>query len=100
MNDDDKIISGNPSYEPRYWMRVWIVGKALAIGWRRLPYEAMTFWGSAKEFGRDLRALLLAIILPLTFIAAPLWLWLLDRDNKKIEEHRRQAAKAWMDRNE
>lgn len=70
-------------YEKRYWMRVLILMRAIVTGWRKLPESLSTAKSSGYEFALDLWHLLLNIVLPLTFLAAPIWLWLLERDSKR-----------------
>lgn len=80
-----KIESTNPNYEKRYWMRVFIVGKSLFFGWGRLWYYIPDLWDSFKDFIHNLGQILLLIIIPMTFIFAPFWLYILERDNKKMQ---------------
>lgn len=78
-----QLESRNPNYEKRYWMRVWIVAVQVAKGWRMLPNSSRVAWSTTKELAVDLWQLFLNIVLPLTFFAAPLYLWMLEGDNKK-----------------
>lgn len=86
--------------EARYWMRVFIVGKAIAIGWRNLPVFFLPVLSSGKEFASDLWRLLLGLLLPLTFIGSPFWLWMLEKEDKERKERRIEAIKKMVNREE
>ncbi len=77
--------------ERRYWVRVWIVMRALLSGWAESGNSFLNARDSAVEFVKDLWILLLILLLPLTFWAAPLWLWLLESDDRKRKAAREKA---------
>jgi hypothetical protein len=77
--------------ELRYWARVWIVARALALGWSKSGPAFVNAWESAVELWSDLWRLAMFLLLPLTFWAAPLWLWGLERDNRMRKAARIKA---------
>lgn len=82
-DNNEKLKSSNPNYEPRYWKRLWIVASSMATGWRLLPGALAGAATSGKEFVMDLWKVFLHLVMPLTFIFAPFWLWLLEQDSAK-----------------
>lgn len=99
MNKDnnEKLKSTNPNYEPRYWKRLWIVASGIATGWRLLPGVFAVAATSGKEFILDLWRVFWHLVMPLTFILAPFWLWLLERDNAKRARERKADLQRAVD---
>lgn len=76
--------------EPRYWKRVLLVAWSYVLGHHMLREAISELWRGASELWRGvckfalaLFTTLLILVLPFTFWAAPLWLWLLERDEAK-----------------
>lgn len=69
--------------EPRYWKRVLLVAWSYVLGHHMLLEVMPELWRSACKFALALFTTLLILVLPFTFWAAPLWLWLLERDQAK-----------------
>lgn len=87
-------LSEISSKEPRYWKRVWIVAKGLATGWRRAPEVLWELAISVKHVLKDLCRLAGVLILPVTFILAPIWVVLIDKSNAKRARDRKEAREA------
>lgn len=82
--------------ETRYWVRVWIVAKALLTGYRQMPARTRAFCASLRDFSEDAIWFFWFLVLPLLFWLAPLWLWLLELDTIKQRKAREEARRKFF----